>query len=285
MRNKPSRTAYKVAMNLLTLSLKPGMDQVIPQGLIDATERLLIASGAASQRMVRLAKKQGMIKVYRAFDWILPGQFEAFGHRKAFCERQVRQGIHSGATQVLVLGAGYDTLGWRLAPEFPDITFFEIDHPATAALKAKGVQAMGLRDNHHLLAEDLGQRNLVDVLSSNSHWNRNAPTVFIAEGLVMYLEPSAVKDLFARCAEICGSSSHFVFSYIPADNSGRLNAGKYTGLMLKLQKLAGESWLWSIHPDKLGQFLVETGWAFNPDNTGNLEKHGVEYFCAVERIN
>jgi O-methyltransferase involved in polyketide biosynthesis len=63
---------------------------------------------------------------------MMRGQFEAFGHRKAFCERQVREGIGAGAAQILVLGAGYDTLGWWLAPEFKSVNFFEIDHPATA---------------------------------------------------------------------------------------------------------------------------------------------------------
>lgn len=66
---------------------------------------------------------------------MMPGQFVAFAHRKAFCERQVREGIGAGASQVLVLGAGYDTMGWRLAPEFSGVSFFEIDHPATARLK------------------------------------------------------------------------------------------------------------------------------------------------------
>ncbi len=69
--------------------------------------------------------------------------------------------------QVLVLGAGYDTMGWRLAPEFAGVDFFEIDHPATARLKAKGIGAMGPRDNLHLIAEDLGERRLVDVLGAD----------------------------------------------------------------------------------------------------------------------
>jgi hypothetical protein len=75
-----------------------------------------------------------MFSVYEAFDWMLPGQFEAFADRKAFCERQVKDGIDGGATQILVLGAGYDTMGWRLAPEFSGVNFFEIDHPATDRL-------------------------------------------------------------------------------------------------------------------------------------------------------
>ena len=119
-------------------------------------------------RTVKWSRANTIVSVYEAFDWMLPGQFVAFAHRKAFCERQVREGIRSGATQVLVLGAGYDTLGWRLAPEFPNINFFEVDHPGTALLKAKGIKEMGRRENLILIAEDLGENKLQDVLEANS---------------------------------------------------------------------------------------------------------------------
>jgi hypothetical protein len=123
--DRPSRTAYKVALNVLTLGAKPGMDEVLPPGIVDATEKLLIASGATRSRIVRWSRSRRMVPVYEAFDWMLPGQSEGFAHRKAFCERQVRDGVGAGATQILVLGAGYDTMGWRLAPEFPGVNFFE----------------------------------------------------------------------------------------------------------------------------------------------------------------
>jgi methyltransferase (TIGR00027 family) len=194
-KNKPSRTALKVALNIVTLGAKPGMNRFLPPGIVQTMEKLLVASGAAGARTVRWARSRRMVSVYEAFDWMLPGQFEAFAHRKSFCERQAREGIGAGAAQILVLGAGYDTMGWRLTPEFPGVNFIEIDHPATSCLKAKGIDAMGQRDNLFLLAEDLGKRKLVDVLKTNEHWDQSARTVIIAEGLLMYLPPEAVRDL------------------------------------------------------------------------------------------
>ena len=247
-KDKPSRTAYKVALNIVTLGVKQEMDEVLPPGLVNATKRLLIASGAASATTIRWAHSRRMVSVYEAFDWMLPGQFEAFGYRKAFCERQVRDGIGTGVTQILVLGAGYDTMGWRLAPEFRGVNFFEIDHPATAKLKAKGIEAMGERDNLCLIAEDLGKRKLVDVLTNNKLWDVSTPTVIIAEGLVMYLTPEAVHDMFCQCAAITGPGSRIAFSYIPSGANGRPDVGRWTGLLLWLQKVIGEPWLWSINP-------------------------------------
>ena len=282
-KDKPSRTALKVAMNIVTLGSKPGMEAFLPAGIVDATRNLLVASGAAGERTVRWSRSQRMVSVYEAFDWMLPGQFEAFAHRKAFCERQVREGIDAGATQILVLGAGYDTLGWRLAPEFSGVNFFEIDHPATARLKARGIDAIGRPKNLRLIAEDLGKQKLSDVLKADNSWDENAQTVFIAEGLVMYLSPEAVRDLFCQCSEVAGGNSRIAFTYIPAGTDGRPDAGRWTGLMLWLQKVAGEPWTWSIRPEALGSFLEETGWAIAPDQAGEARKHGIEFFAVATK--
>ena len=219
-----------------------------------------------------------MVSVYEAFDWMLPGQFEAFAHRKAFCERQVREGIGDGATQILVLGAGYDTMGWRLAPEFSGVNFFEVDHPATARLKARGIKAMGQRDNLYLMAEDLGKRMLADVLESNELWEQRGQTVIVVEGLVMYLSSQAVRALFRQCALMSGAGSRIAFTYVPTRADGRPDAGRWTGLMLWLQKLIGEPWLWSIRPEELGLFLEETGWINASEAAGDTNRHGVEFF-------
>jgi len=284
-KDKPSRTAYKVALNVVTLGAKPGMDRFLPPGTVQATEKLLIASGATGARTLRWSRSQRMVSVYETLDWMLPGQFEAFAHRKAFCERQVRDGVGAGATQILVLGAGYDTMGWRLAPEFSGVNFFEIDHPATARLKAKGIDAMGRRDNLFLIAEDLGKRKLVDVLKTNESWDQRARTVIVAEGLVMYLPPEAVRNLFCQCAVIAGVGSRIAFTYIPTGADGRPDAGRWTGLMLWLQKVIGEPWIWSIRPEELGLFLEETGWTNTPELAGSTGKHGVEFYAVATKKN
>ena len=278
---KPSKTALKVALNIITLAAKPGMEIILPPGIVEATEKLLLTSGVAGATSVRWSRSQRTVSVYKAFNWMLPGQFEAFAHRKAFCERQVRDGIGAGATQILVLGAGYDTMGWRLAPEFSGVNFFEIDHPATARLKARGIKAMGQRDNLCLIAEDLGKRKLGDVLKTNESWDQGARTVIVAEGLVMYLPPEAVRDLFCQCAVIVGIGSRIAFTYIPTGADGRPDAGRWTGLMLWLMKVNGEPWIWSIRPEKLGSFLKETGWTSSRELVGESDRHGVEFFSVA----
>jgi methyltransferase (TIGR00027 family) len=282
-KDKPSKTARKVAFNIISLGSKQGMDKILPPGIVEATKKLLLASGVAGETLIRWAGSTRAVRIYEAFDWMMPGQFEAFGYRKAFCEHQVKDGINAGANQILVLGAGYDTMEWRLAPEFPDVNFFEIDHPATAGFKAKGIETLGQRNNLHLIAEDLSKRKLVDVLKANESWDPRAQTVIIAEGLLMYLPPEAVIDLFHQCAEITGKGSRIVFTYIGTGADGRPDIGRWTGLVLWTLKISGEPWLWSIRPDELGQFLEETGWTNVPKLLGSNNKHGIEFLGVAIR--
>jgi methyltransferase (TIGR00027 family) len=280
-KDKPSMTARKVALNIVTLGAKPGMDKVLPPGIVETTAKMLVASGAVGETGVRWSRSRKMISVYKAFDWMMPGQFEAFGHRKAFCERQVRDAIGAGATQVLALGAGYDTLGWRLGPEFAGVQFFEIEHPATARLKARGIDEMGQRENLHLIPEDLGKQKLVDVMEANDAWDKTAQTVILAEGLLMYLHPEAVRDLFVQCAAVTGTGSRMAFTYICTGADDRPDVGRWTGLVLWILKVSGEPWLWSIRPEELGPFLEERGWTNAPDLVGSSGEHGVELLAVA----
>ena len=277
-KHKPSLTARKIALAIVTLSIKPGMEGVLPVGVAEATAKLLVAAGVVSKRVIRMARSKTSLSIYQAFDRMLPGQFEALAQRKAFFEHHVRNAIAEGATQVLILGAGYDTLAWRLSEEYPAVNFFEIDHPATARVKAQGITVMGKRDNLSLIAEDLSKRKLVQVLSQSHSWDRLAKTIIVAEGLVMYLPPEAVRDLFLQCTEITGAESQMGFSYLPADKTGRLDVGRWTGLMLFLQKTTGEPWLWGIHPERLQLFLSELGWSVDSAKAGTVIKRGAEFF-------
>jgi methyltransferase (TIGR00027 family) len=278
-RDRPSVTARKVALNILALGAKPEMQDILPDGIVDATARLLVAAGVVSEGAVRFARSRSAVAIYEAFDWMMPGQFEAFAHRKAFCERTVRDGIAEGAIQVLVLGAGYDTLGWRLAPEFPGVRFLEIDEPATGERKARGIADLGPRHNLHLIRADLASRTLVDVLAAVEDWDNAATSVVIAEGLTPYLAPDAVKDLFLQCGRSTGPGSRFAFTYIGARDDGRPDAGRWTGLLLWLLRASGEPWLWSIRPDALPAFLEEAGWscsdAAQPDES---QARGIEHY-------
>jgi len=279
---KPSRTACKVALNILTLGAKPDMADILPAGIVEATERLLVGSGAVSRSAVYWSRLPVTVSLYMAFDWMMPGQFKAFAYRKRFFEDQVRQAISKGTTQVLVLGGGYDTMGWRLAVEYQEVEFFEIDHPSTALLKARGLEKMGVRKNLHLIAEDLSKHKLNKVLTSVEVWDRSKKTIIMAEGLLQYLSPEAIDDLFERCASVAQRIT-FVFTYVTSRDDGEPDAGPWSDLVLWLLKREGEPWLWSVRPEELDSFLEERGWISTPELVGNTTRHGVEFYGAATK--
>lgn len=280
---QPSRTARKVAMNILALGARAGMEDVLPPGAVDATAELLVASGVAGPRVVRFARSKTAVAIYLAFDWMMPGQFEGFAHRKAFCERQVRRGIAGGARQVLVLGAGYDTLAWRLASEFPAIRFFEIDHPVTSRPKIRGIESMGRRSNHELVAVDLGATRLEVALRPTHAWAEGDATVIVAEGLLMYLSAEDVGGLLEQCADVTGPGSRIAFTYLGVREDGRFDAGPWTWLLLRILDASGEPWRWGVRTDEVAAVLDRRGWRLATEETAGDVRHGIEHYGVAVR--
>ena len=98
--------------------------------------------------------------------------------------------------QVVVLGAGFDTLGVRLAVERPDLRVVEIDHPATLAVKRSVVERK-LGCGGPVMAEaDFSRDDGTESLLPPGVIDRTRRTVFLAEGLLMYL-PEARSEITA----------------------------------------------------------------------------------------
>ena len=93
-----SQTALKVANSLITLNVKDDWAERLPAGLVELSERLLLASGSPGYgpRVMEMSKKPWMIRVWQLQDALLiPGQFEGFGAGQ-LCERRKHRRIHQG---------------------------------------------------------------------------------------------------------------------------------------------------------------------------------------------
>ncbi len=281
-KERPSQTAKKVALSLISLSRYKGWDDKLPEGMLEATKKLLITSGACSEHLVKMSTRQWMTNVYLAFDWSLPGQFESFGYRKLFFEEQVCRSLNLGASQVLVMGGGYDTLCWRLAAKYPDVRFIEIDHPATSLGKQKGVQEMGSRANLTLLALDLSTRPLDEVLHEAPQWSVGDTSVIAAEGLLQYLRPEDVRATFAKSALCAGAESRFVFTHARVGPKGEPDLGPYARFNRFMLKMIGEPWLWAVEEKGLNDFLNDTGWRVEQKNS-DIPVIGFENYAVAVR--
>ena len=244
-------------------------------GLVDLTEKLLLSSGATGygRGLISASKKPWMIKVYEFQDRMMPGQWEGFGYRKVFINEHVIDAIEDGAEQVLVLGAGFDTLCLRLASDYPAVDFYEIDHPATSQAKAKGVENCGSPENLQLVAADLSNRSLSDALSHAPKWDSSKSSVVIAEGLLQYLDDADVHQLFREVAECVSSKSRFIFTH--AIPQGRK-------LLQAILKLVGEPFLSSVNSADLPEYIANCGWQVT-SGIDDAEHHGIERYAVAER--
>lgn len=271
-----SQTALKVAISLVTLSVKDDWAQRLPPGMVEMIERLLMASGSPGYgpRLMRMSRRPWMIRIYEVQDHILGhGLFEGFGHRKIFAQQQVEAAIEQGARQVLVVGAGFDTLCLRLAPQHPHVRFFEVDHPATSAAKAKGIALEGRPTNMIQIAADLGERPLSKVLSEEGCWEASLTSVLVAEGLFQYLTNEDVRGLLVEAAASTSSRSRFVFTHAIPGHRRMLSI--MTGLI-------GETWKSAVRSEDLPEYVEGTGWTMISD-VDTDSAHGVERFAVAER--
>ena len=260
---------------MITLSVKDDWAQRLPAGLVEVTERLLLASGSPGYgpRLMRASKQPWMIRVYQIQDRMMPGQWEGFGHRKIFMQEQVEAAISQGVRQVLVLGAGFDTLCLRLAPQHSQVQFFEIDHPATSAAKAKGVALEGQPENMIQIAADLGEHALSKVLSEEARWKPSLTSVLVAEGLLQYLTNDEVRSLLDEAAATTGAGSRIAFTHaIPGERK----------ILSTMVRLVGEPWKSAVRSEDLPEYFEGTGWAVTSDVDSD-SAHGVERYAVAER--
>ncbi len=232
-KNRPSRTAPKVGLAVLFVAGEASYAGLLPPGLAEATERLLLAADAIQPKHLRAIRQPRRRRIALAIEnRAAPGHALYLALRKRFMQDEVEAAIAGGASQVLVVGAGMDTLCMRLAPDHPGVAFIEVDHPASQPPKRAALERLGaLRPNLELLPVDLETTDLAAALAGHAGWRSDARTVVVAEGLLIFLAPETVDRLFAAVARATGPGSRFAFSYGVFDEKGRLKLGPVIRLL------------------------------------------------------
>jgi methyltransferase (TIGR00027 family) len=95
----------------------------------------------------------------------------------------------------VILGAGYDDRALRFRA--PGVRFFELDHPATQADKARRLRAMKAEaGGPTLVPADFRDDDLGAVLAACGHQADEA-SLFVCEGLLVYLDQPTCLRLLA----------------------------------------------------------------------------------------
>jgi methyltransferase (TIGR00027 family) len=124
--------------------------------------------------------------------------------RTRFFDGQVLAAVSAGMPQVVICGAGYDDRALRFRS--PGTRFFELDHPATQADKAR--RLIGAESRDVVLAPaDFRDDDVPAVLAAAGH-DAARPTLFLCEGLLIYLDEPVIVHLLTglRSRAAAGSS-------------------------------------------------------------------------------
>jgi len=167
----------------------------------------------------------------------------------------VCEAIQSGARQLVLLGAGFDSRGCRLE-EAGKITVFEVDHPATQHEKKERLKTCMDRLPAHIryVAVDF-ERDDLEAKLAESGYNPVIPAIVVWEGVICYLTESAVQGTFAVLARLLAPSSVLVFTYT---HKGALDGSKaFPGARRwrSWSSVGNEPFLYGLDPDTLAETL------------------------------
>ena len=254
-KEQASSTAFTVVQGMLLVNLRPAYEGVLGDETEQACRRILGASEEGKRRLRQLENPLFRAAAPVAERLMMPGFTLHYVLRKRFIEETTRRALAEGYTQVVSLGAGFDTLEWRLHREHPETTFIEIDHPATSKVKHEALKGGG--ENLHLLAVDLAEHDLRKVLSECDAFDPERRTLFICEGVLMYLPPEAVTGLFAALKKLSGSATRFVFTAVAPTDSPNNNTGPLLKLYLMFKN---EPLAWSLEQREVEAFVQAQGY-------------------------
>jgi O-methyltransferase involved in polyketide biosynthesis len=108
-----------------------------------------------------------------------------------------------GVGQVVEIAAGMSPRGWRFATEYGDaLTYVEADLPAMAERKRRALGRIGTLSEHHRVVDldALRPGGPASLAALAGELDPRTAVAVITEGLLGYLERSAVLDLWQRTA-------------------------------------------------------------------------------------
>jgi len=195
--------------------------------------------------IVRLAKKK------------LPGGYYFHIARTKCIDDILEQQISKSIKQLVILGAGLDTRAYRFRDKLINIKVFEVDYPGTQIIKKERLKRLpfSLPSNISFVPLDFNLQGLDELVKYG--YSTKVKTLFIWEGVCMYLLPEAVDNVFSFLNVSSGKGSNIVFDYIfqsmvegKCDYYGAKQSSYYASKV-------GEPYLFGVEEGKIKEFLED----------------------------
>jgi methyltransferase (TIGR00027 family) len=133
------------------------------------------------------------------------GIVEAVWWRHRLIDEAVVFALERGATQLVLLGAGYDARPWRLAEDLVNRRVFLVDHPATGASRARRADELPPVDAT-VVPVDFTRDDFAQALPA-AGFDPHQPCVVVWEGVSMYLPRETLSANLRRLASLMAPGS------------------------------------------------------------------------------
>lgn len=149
----------------------------------------------------------------RAFDRRYSGLHTEIVLRARMYEAELERGYRYGLRQLVLLGAGYDSIALRRS--FEGLTVFEIDAPPTQRAKRGVIERAGLapRTRVEYVACDFERDDLARTALEGGV-DPSRPCLLVWLGVSYYLTPAAVRRTLADIASFSAPGSRLVWDYM-----------------------------------------------------------------------
>jgi methyltransferase (TIGR00027 family) len=162
--------------------------------------------------------------------------------------------------QVVMLGAGMDTRALRFEDRNRGTVTFELDIEATQRHKREVYRRKktALPESLVFVPIDFNKQRLADVLTQ-AGYREGQQTLFLWEGVTMYLEAEAVDGTLAFIRSSAAEGSIVVFDYV------RASVLRYENTLYGEKDVRGtvarteEGWIFGIEDGAIEGFLAERG--------------------------
>lgn len=227
-------------------------------------------------------------------EWRGPGVRGFIVARERYVDDCLQSCIEEGLQQVVILGAGYDTRAYRFEQLKRRVRVFEVDHPATQQIKIEKLKKiLGSLPGHVVYVPIDFEKETLKERLFESGYDPSLRTLFILQGVVMYLTPEAVDHTLSFIVKNSAPGSSVVFDYVyKSVVEGSWKRGEANS-MRRYEKLTGEVWHFGIEEGKVDEFLTQRGFCqiHNADSeclknryfTGKNQKRHVAPVYAIVR--
>lgn len=180
------------------------------------------------------------------------------------------------AQQVVIAAAGMDARAYRLAWPEGTVTY-EVDQPEVMAVKAELLADEQPRCRRVAVGVDLANDWPAAILSAGL--DRDGPTVWLLEGLLQYLDETAVTALFDRIDALSAPGSILLYEVV---GQTLLESRTMAGL---LESMAQQGAPWLFGTDEPEQLAQRLGWSASATDIAEPGNEYGRWFAPVVPMN